>query len=102
MEQQAFLISSLTGRMLLTMPWLRHFPFFSQTFNKLDNNLSNVYEFIKRPINKRIVAREKLTSEERGEPNDLLDYFLDKIDNEKDEYFRFYFYKVFYRPPSRH
>nr|CAD2183376.1 unnamed protein product [Meloidogyne enterolobii] len=87
MEEQAFLLSSITGRMIMVMPWLRHFPIFSQTFNKLDNNLSNVYEFLKRPINKRISEREKQTAEERGEPNDLLDCFLDQIEAGKSEYF---------------
>ena len=88
MEEQAFLLSSVTGHMLMVMPWLRYFPIFSHTFNKLDNNLSNVYEFLKRPINKRIFEREKQTPEERGEPNDLLDCFLDQIEAEKSEYFR--------------
>uniref|UniRef100_A0A915NWF0 Unspecific monooxygenase n=1 Tax=Meloidogyne floridensis TaxID=298350 RepID=A0A915NWF0_9BILA len=87
MEEQAFLLSSVTGHMLMAMPWLRYFPIFSQTFNKLDNNLSNVYEFLKRPINKRISDREKQTPEERGEPNDLLDCFLDQIEAGKSEYF---------------
>nr|CAD2200420.1 unnamed protein product [Meloidogyne enterolobii] len=87
MEEQAFLLSSITGRMLMVMPWIRYFPIFSQAFNKLDNNLSDVYEFIKRPINKRISEREKQTPEERGEPNDLLDCFLDQIEVEKSEYF---------------
>lgn len=87
MEEQAFILSSLTARMLMTMPWLRYFPIFSNTFNKLDNNLSSVYEFLKKPINKRIAEREKLTPEERGEPNDLLDYFLDQMESERNEYF---------------
>nr|CAD2154410.1 unnamed protein product [Meloidogyne enterolobii] len=46
MEEQAFLLSSLTGRMLM-----------------------------------------KQTPEEKGEPNDLLDCFLDQIEAEKSEYF---------------
>ncbi|KAF7627337.1 hypothetical protein Mgra_00009378 [Meloidogyne graminicola] len=87
MEQQAFLLSSLTGRLLITMPWLHHFPIFSQTFKKIDKNLENIYEFIKNPINKRIEERAKQTIEERGEPKDLIDYFLDQIENEKNEYF---------------
>ncbi|CAK5090474.1 unnamed protein product [Meloidogyne enterolobii] len=89
LEDQTCLLSSLTGFMLMTMPWLRYFPIFSQTFKKLDNNLKICYEFIKRPINKRISEREKQTPEERGEPNDLVDYFLDQIEAGKDEYFSF-------------
>ncbi|CAK5090473.1 unnamed protein product [Meloidogyne enterolobii] len=87
LEDQTCLLSSLKGFMLMTMPWLRYFPIFSQTFKKLDNNLKICYEFIKRPINKRISEREKQTPEERGEPNDLVDYFLDQIETGKDEYF---------------
>nr|CAD2168816.1 unnamed protein product [Meloidogyne enterolobii] len=87
LEEQTCLLSSLTGLMLITMPWLRYFPIFSQTFRKLDNNLKICYEFIKRPINKRVSERDKQTPEERGEPNDLVDYFLDQIETGKDEYF---------------
>jgi len=45
------------GQMLISMPWLRHFPIFSQAFDQIDNTYVRLYEYIDRHIEKKIVER---------------------------------------------
>ena len=46
----------------------------------MDQNMTKIFAFLDRPIQARIAARQKQSAEERGEPKDMLDHFLDQIE----------------------
>ena len=56
---ELFLQSSTLCKVSLTMPFLRHFPFFSTAFHKFDTIISEQFEFFDRQINNQILKREK-------------------------------------------
>lgn len=95
MDYELELLSSITGRMLLSMPSLRYLPFLSKTFKLLDKNLEKVFKYINRIVNSRIAIRKFKKSKEVEEPEDLLDCFLNEAyeaensnwSNEKKENF---------------
>jgi phosphoenolpyruvate carboxylase len=82
-------IGTSGGLMLMSMPWLRHFPFFSSVLNKLDRDLKLVLAFIDRQIEKKIAQRSE-------EPQSFVDHFLAQMDSEvedeKAKYFRYLFH----------
>ncbi|KAL7075719.1 hypothetical protein ACQ4LE_004922 [Meloidogyne hapla] len=87
LEQQRLTITTIRGRLLMGMPWLRYFPLFSSTFKEFDSQVSSTYSFFESNIFERIKRRfnrenrEIFKEEERSK--DLLDYFLDQMEEEK-------------------
>uniref|UniRef100_A0A914L629 Unspecific monooxygenase n=1 Tax=Meloidogyne incognita TaxID=6306 RepID=A0A914L629_MELIC len=82
LEQQRLTITTIRGRLLMGMPWLRYFPLFSSTFKEFDSQVSSTYSFFEFNIFERIKKRfNEEISEEK--PKDLLDYFLDQMEEEK-------------------
>ncbi|CAK5083546.1 unnamed protein product [Meloidogyne enterolobii] len=81
MDNELELLSSITGRMLLSMPGLRYLPVFSKTFKLLDDNIEKVFVYINRIVYERI---NKIKFGETEEPKDLLDYFLKQAEEAKN------------------
>uniref|UniRef100_A0A915MDS1 Cytochrome P450 monooxygenase n=1 Tax=Meloidogyne javanica TaxID=6303 RepID=A0A915MDS1_MELJA len=82
LEQQRLTITTIRGRLLMGMPWLRYFPLFSSTFKEFDSQVSSTYSFFEFNIFERIKKRfNEEISEEKTK--DLLDYFLDQMEKEK-------------------
>uniref|UniRef100_A0A915LXL6 Cytochrome P450 n=1 Tax=Meloidogyne javanica TaxID=6303 RepID=A0A915LXL6_MELJA len=81
MDNELELLSSITGRMLLSMPRLRYLPVFSKTFKLLDDNIEKVFNYINRIVYERI---NKMKFGENEEPKDLLDYFLKQSEEAKN------------------
>ena len=74
------------------MPWLRHFPLFNSTFKEFDSQVSFTYSFFEENIYERIEQRfnrvnkeiiENKDDEEFERSKDMLDYFLDQMEEAK-------------------
>ncbi|KAL3094174.1 hypothetical protein niasHT_028263 [Heterodera trifolii] len=80
MDSQTKLLGSITGKALIGMPFLRHFPSFRWTFGNIDNNLSNIFAYIDKTIEKRMAKRLQKAENGQEEEDDLLNCFLNKIE----------------------
>lgn len=85
MDDNDKLQASVQGNILAGFIWLRHFPPFASTWAKIDANTTAEYNFIDKQIQKRIGERKAGRGSDRQEPKDLLDCFLDKMENQKDQ-----------------
>jgi hypothetical protein len=97
MDRQQQLMSTVTGNMLMSRPWLRHLPVFSSTFAFLDHNASQLFAYFNQSIQQRVNEREKLGR--RDPPQDMVDHFLDQMELSKEDpdqadYFRFAFKNI--------
>jgi hypothetical protein len=79
--RQVQLMMTVTGKMLVTRPALRHLPVFSATFAAMDANVTEVFNFLSRPIIARVAERQKKLATSAEEPRDLLDHFLDQMES---------------------
>ena len=71
-------VSTLSGRMLVTRPWLRHLPIFSSTFSTQDAGYTRLIEFMDSRIRERITQKKKENNEE--EANDFVDLYLQQME----------------------
>ena len=81
-DEQNELLATMTGRLLMGTPSLRHLPIFSGTFAAIDKMYAEMHDFYLRPIRARMAEREKrVRARESGEePGDMLDHFLDQME----------------------
>ncbi|KAF7639674.1 hypothetical protein Mgra_00001000 [Meloidogyne graminicola] len=92
LEKQRLTITSIRGRLLMGMPWLRYFPLFNTTFKEFDLQVTSTYKFFESNIFETIKKRRENNNnkeEEEEKHKDLVNYFLDQMEeikrNEENE-----------------
>ena len=83
-------LGSFGAMLLMSLPWLCHFPFLSGTFNQIDRDFSALDAFLWRHIQKKI-------EQPNPEPQDFVDLYLAEMNksngDESNKYMRQIFKK---------
>ncbi|KAI1715194.1 cytochrome p450 domain-containing protein [Ditylenchus destructor] len=88
MIDEVVMASGIFCKMVLVMPWLRHFPIFSTAFRKFDANIGEQFAFFDQQISNQIMKCAELKSkpgEQFPPPDNFVEAFLRQIDANNNE-----------------
>lgn len=86
MNEQLGIFAAPAAQMVLMMPSLRHFPYFSKIFNKFCSNFNRLRNFFRRQIGDHVkrVEVEGRNSLDR-EPTDYVEAYLKEMERRKNQ-----------------